>query len=266
MTQAVHEKGGKIFAQLWHTGRVAHPHFYRDVTGSDAVMAPSAIGVEGTVPRMRELEYQTPTPASHEDIEQLIEDYAQAAANAMVAGFDGVEIHGANGYLLDQFLHHGSNQRSDEYGQTPANMARFPLAVVDAICAEIGHQRTALRLSPGAYFNMPSDPRDRAVFDYLLKQLESRDLAFIHVGIFDDALEFDYLGGRVSSYIRAHYSKTLVGVGSLTAEMGSAAIAENKFDLLAIGRPFIANPDYVARVREGKELVEYSEEMLMSLV
>ncbi|MCE2571134.1 alkene reductase [Motilimonas eburnea] len=266
VTQAVHEKGGKIFAQLWHTGRVAHPHFYRDVTGSDAVMAPSAIGVEGTVPRMRELEYQTPTPASHEDIEQLIEDYAQAAANAMVAGFDGVEIHGANGYLLDQFLHHGSNQRSDEYGQTPANMARFPLAVVDAICAEIGHQRTALRLSPGAYFNMPSDPRDRAVFDYLLKQLESRDLAFIHVGIFDDALEFDYLGGRVSSYIRAHYSKTLVGVGSLTAEMGSAAIAENKFDLLAIGRPFIANPDYVARIREGKELVEYSEEMLMSLV
>jgi len=104
------------------------------------------------------------------------------------------------------------------------------------------------------------------VFDYLLAQLESRNLAFVHVGIFDDAIEFDYLGGRASSYIRANYSKTLVGVGSLTAEMGSAAIAENKYDLLAIGRPFIANPDYVARVREGKELVEYSEEMLMSLV
>lgn len=266
VTQAVHDNGGKIFAQLWHTGRVAHPHFFSAATGSNAVMAPSAIAVEGTVPRMRELVYQTPTPTTHDDIAQLVIDYAQAASNAIAAGFDGVEIHGANGYLIDQFLHHGSNQRTDQYGETPANMARFPLAVVDAIIAAIGNDRTALRLSPGAYFNMPADPRDRAVFDYLLAQLEGRDLAFIHVGIFDDALEFDYLGGRASSYIRANYSKTLVGVGSLTAEMGSVAIAENKYDLLAIGRPFIANPDYVARVREGKELVEYSEAMLMSLV
>lgn len=266
VTQAVHDNGGKIFAQLWHTGRVAHPHFFSEKTGSDAVIAPSAIAFEGTVPRMRELVYQMPTPATKADIEQLVADYAQAAANAIIAGFDGVEIHGANGYLIDQFLHYGSNQRSDEFGETPENMARFPLAVVDAVIAEIGQDRTAIRISPGAYVHLPADPRDRAVFDYLLAQLESRNLAFVHVGIFDDALEFDYLGGRVSSYIRANYNKTLVGVGSLTAEMGSAAIAENKYDLLAIGRPFIANPDYVARVREGKELVEYSEEMLMSLV
>lgn len=215
---------------------------------------------------MRELTYQVPKAISHDEIIQLIADYSQAAANAIDAGFDGVEIHGANGYLIDQFLHYDSNRRTDEYGQTAENMARFPLAVVDAITARIGSDRTALRVSPGAYFNMNGDSKDRAVFDYLLAKLEERDLAFLHIGIFDDAMEFDYLGGRVSSYIRSVYSKTLVGVGSYSPETGSKAIAEDKFDLLAIGRPFIANPDYVTRVREGKELVEYSAEMLASLL
>ncbi|QQX81305.1 alkene reductase [Shewanella sp. KX20019] len=265
VTDAVHQGGGKIFAQLWHTGRVAHPHFY-EKSGSTQVLAPSAIGVEGSVPRMRELTYQVPKAVSHDEITQLVADYAQAAANAIDAGFDGVEIHGANGYLIDQFLHHDSNRRTDEYGQTVENMARFPLAVVDAISNRIGNDRTALRVSPGAYFNMAGDKRDRAVFDYLLAELELRNLAFLHIGIFDDAMEFDYLDGSASSYVRSVYSKTLVGVGSYSAETGSAAIAENKFDLLAIGRPFIANPDYVTRVREGSELVPYSDEMLTSLV
>lgn len=266
VTDAVHAGGGKIFAQLWHTGRVAHPHFYQDVTGYDAVMAPSAVAVEGSVPRMRELTYQTPTPVSHEQIAQLVADYSQAAANAIDAGFDGVEIHGANGYLIDQFLHHDSNRREDEYGVTPANMARFPLAVVDAICERIGADRTALRVSPGAYFNMSGDSRDREVFDYLLPELELRNLAYLHIGIFDDAMEFDYLDGSASSYVRKHYANTLMGVGSYSAETGAAAIANNQFDLLAIGRPFIANPDYVERIEQGLPVVSYSEEMLTSLV
>lgn len=265
VTDAVHQAGGKIFAQLWHTGRVAHPHFFTK-SGSTQVLAPSAVGVEGSVPRMRELTYQIPKAVTHDEIAQLITDYSQAAANAIDAGFDGVEIHGANGYLIDQFLHHDSNRRTDEYGQTPENMARFPLAVVDRVSARIGGDRTALRVSPGAYFNMAGDNRDRAVFDYLLTELELRDLAFVHIGIFDDAMEFEYLGGHASSYVRSVYSKTLVGVGSYSAETGSAAISDDKFDLLAIGRPFIANPDYVARVREGEELVTYSDEMLASLV
>jgi len=262
VTSGVHQHGGKIFAQLWHTGRVAHPHFF----GDGEVMAPSAVGVTGSVPRMRELTYQVPKAVTHDDISKLINDYAQAAQNAIDAGFDGVEIHGANGYLVDQFLHFDSNKRDDEFGGSPQNMARFPLAVVDAIVARIGNDRTALRISPGAYFNMAGDPRDREVFDYLLPQLEQRDLAFLHVGIFDDAMEFDYLGGNASSYIRAIYNKTLVGVGSFTAQSGSDAINDNKFDLLAIGRPFIANPDYVTRVRDNVELVEYSDEMLAQLV
>jgi len=262
VTDAVHSNSGKIFAQLWHTGRVAHPHFF----GGGEVIAPSALAVAGSVPRMRELIYQVPKAASTQDIEQLIHDYAQAAANAIAAGFDGVEIHAANGYLIDQFLHYDSNQRHDQYGHTPENMSKFALAVVDAVSARIGNQRTAIRVSPGAYFNIAADKRDRAVFDYLLPELEQRDLAFLHIGIFDDSMEFDYLGGSVSSYVRAHYHKTLVGVGSYSAETASAAINADKFDLIAIGRPFIANPDYIARVRQGAALVPYSEEMLTSLI
>lgn len=262
VTDAVHAKGGKIFVQLWHTGRVAHPHFF----GGGDVLAPSAQKIEGSVPRMRELTYVTPKPATLVDIQELVRDYAKAAENAMEAGFDGVEIHGANGYLIDAFLHHDSNRRTDEYGGTPAKMARFALEVVDAVVARIGKDRTGLRLSPGAYFNMATDSRDRAVFDYLLPELEQRDIAFVHIGIFDDSMEFDYLGGRASSYVRAHYGKTLVGVGSYSAQSASEAIAADKFDLIAIGRPFIANPDYVARVRASEELVPYSDEMLTTLV
>lgn len=262
VTERVHGNGGKIFAQLWHTGRVAHPHFF----DQGDVLAPSAVAVEGSVPRMRELTYQVPKAVTQTDIDGLISDYAQAAANAIEAGFDGVEIHGANGYLIDQFLHFDSNKRQDEYGETPENMARFPLAVVDAIIERIGNDRTALRVTPGAYFNMATDAKDREVFDYLLPELEKRQLAFLHIGIFDDAMEFDYLGGTASSYVRTNYSNTLVGVGSYTAETASKAIENDNFNLIAIGRPFIANPDYVEKIRKGEEITPYSEEMLASLV
>jgi 2,4-dienoyl-CoA reductase-like NADH-dependent reductase (Old Yellow Enzyme family) len=262
VTQRVHGNGGKIFAQLWHTGRVAHPYFF----DNGNVLAPSAVAVEGSVPRMRELTYQVPKAVTQSDIDGLINDYAQAAANAIEAGFDGVEIHGANGYLIDQFLHFDSNKRQDEYGETPENMARFPLAVVDAIIERIGNDRTALRVTPGAYFNMVTDAKDREVFDYLLPELEERQLAFLHIGIFDDAMEFDYLGGTASSYVRANYNNTLVGVGSYTAETASKAIENENFDLIAIGRPFIANPDYIEKIRKGEEITPYSEEMLANLV
>lgn len=266
VTKAVHENGGKIFAQLWHTGRVAHPFFYANENQQAVVLAPSAVGVEGSVPRMRDLTYVTPKAASKEDIALLVVDYAKAAENAMAAGFDGVEIHGANGYLIDQFLHHDSNRREDEYGGSSENMVRFPLAVVDAIIDKIGADRTALRVSPGAYFNMTGNSKDRDVFDYLLPELEKRNLAFLHIGIFDDSMEFDYLGGSASSYVRANYNKTLVSVGGYSAETASSAINDNKFDLIAIGRPFIANPDYVSKVKANEPLVAYSDEMLTSLV
>lgn len=262
VTQAVHARGGKIFAQLWHTGRVAHPAFF----AGEYVLAPSAVAYEGTVPRRRDLTYTLPKAASKEEIEQLIEDYASAAENAIVAGFDGVEIHGANGYLLDQFLHYDTNLRDDEFGQTPENMARFPLAVIDAIIERIGGHRTGLRLSPGAYAHIKPDARDRAVFDYLLAELETRELAYLHEGMFDDSVEFEHLGGKVSEYMRQHYSKTLMAAGGFSAQSGASAIEQGLFELLAIGRPFIANPDYVARVRSGETLKTYDESMLAELV
>ena len=270
VTKAVHDKGGKIFLQLWHTGRTAHPHFFAgsdaDSEGTADVLAPSAQRLEGSVPRMRELEYVTPKPATVAQIEQLVADFAQGAANAIDAGFDGVEIHGANGYLLDQFLHHDTNKRDDEYGGTAANMARFPLAVVDAVSERIGAERTALRISPGAYFNMQPDDRDRAVFELLLSELDCRELAYVHLGLFDDSMQFDYLDGSATDFVRKHYSKTLMGVGGYNAQTGSEAINANRFDLLAIGRLFIANPDYVQKVKDGLAVTEYSEEMLAELV
>ena len=262
VTNAVHENGGKIFAQIWHVGRVAHPFF----TNSE-VLAPSAVPAEGTVPRMRDLAYQTPKALTHDEIESLVEDYAKAAKNAIEAGFDGVEIHGANGYLIDQFLHFESNIREDEYGQTPQNMSRFAIEVVDAVIKAIGSQRTALRLTPAAYFNMKEDNRDKAVFDYLLPLLESKNLAYLHGGIFDDATRFDSLEGKkTSEFLRESYKGTLVGVGSYTFEGANKAIDEKDFDLIAIGRPFIANPDYIEKVKNGEEIVEYTEEMLNELI
>lgn len=262
VTNAVHAKGGKIFLQLWHTGRVAHPHFFE----GDKVLAPSATKIEGSVPRMRELTYITATPATEAEIHQLVEDYAQAAANAMEAGFDGVEIHGANGYLLDQFLHYDSNQREDDFGGSPENMSRFPLAVLDAVTERIGAERVGLRVSPAAYFNMEADPRDKAVFDYLLDQLNQRSLAFLHVGIFDDAMMFDDFGGKPVDYLRANYQGTLIGVGGFTPQTGSEALNANRFDLLAIGRPLIANPDFIEKVAQNETLTEYNDDMLSTLV
>ena len=261
VTDAVHANGGKMFAQLWHVGRVAHPHFF-----DGEVLAPSAIGVEGSVPRMRELTYITPKAATTDDIKSLIADFAKAAENAIEAGFDGVEIHGANGYLIDQFLHYEANVREDEYGQTPQNMARFALEVTDAVIAALGNERTALRVTPGAYFNMSEDNRDKAVFDYLLPELEKRNLAYLHGGIFDDSTTFESLEGKTTSaFLRAGYKGTLVGVGSYSFESAKAAINEGKFDLIAIGRPLIANPDYISKVTNGEELVPYSDEMLAEL-
>jgi 2,4-dienoyl-CoA reductase-like NADH-dependent reductase (Old Yellow Enzyme family) len=262
VTDAVHAKGGKMFAQLWHVGRVAHPHFF----GGD-VLAPSAIGIEGSVPRMRELTYITPKAATTDDIKGLVADFAKAAENAIEAGFDGVEIHGANGYLIDQFLHYAANARTDEYGQTPENMSRFALEVVDAVIAVVGADRTALRLTPGAYFNMSEDNRDKAVFDYLLPQLETKNLAYLHGGIFDDSMRFDSLEGKsISEFLRAGYTGTLVGVGSYSFETAKEAINANKFDLIAIGRPLIANPDYMRKVKKGEEIVQFSSEMLDELI
>ncbi|WP_371185096.1 alkene reductase [Thalassotalea maritima] len=256
----VHENGGKIFAQLWHTGRMSHSHFH-----GQEVLAPSAIAAQGTVPRARELSFTEPRSLTFSEIAQLVFDFQKAAKNAIKAGFDGVEIHGANGYLIDQFLHYSANTRQDLYGGTPQNMARFALEVIDAVILAIGKERTAIRLSPGAYHGIEGCHDDRAVFDYLLLQIEQRDIAYVHAGMFDDSMTFDYLDGQVSTYLRKQYRKTLIGCGGYTADMAEQAISTQAFDLMGIGRPLIANPDYVHKLADNQDLCEYDVTMLDTL-
>ena len=261
VTQAVHSRGGRIFLQLWHVGRVSHPVF---LDGSLPI-APSPVPLSGAVPRRGELRYGTPRGLAIDEIPPLVDAFARGAANALDAGFDGVEIHGANGYLIDQFLHHHTNRRKDGYGGSPERMARFALEVVDAVVQAVGRDRTGIRLSPGAYMNMEPQPADAEVFRVLLGELNKRRLAYVHVGIFDDSMTFDYLGGSASSFIRQHYSGTLIGNGGYTPERAERAIAEGGFNLIAIGRPFIANPDLVDKVRRGTPLATYEPSMLATL-
>lgn len=262
ITAAVHQRGGLIFNQLWHTGRVAHSAFCEQ-----APVAPSAIAAEGSVPRRRDLTYETPKALSVEAIHQLVDDFVQAALNARTSGFDGVEIHGANGYLLDQFLHYATNQRQDEYGQTPENMIRFTLQVVDGIIAAIGGDRVGIRLSPLGYVNsITPDPRDRQVFDALLRALDQRELAYVHAGLFSDETADESFDGNINDYLRSHTHHPYIGVGGLTPELARQGIEQQRFDLAAIGRPLIANPDYLTRLTHQQELIAYENDMLEQLI
>jgi len=260
VTQRVHQNGGKIFAQIWHTGRVSHSIYHDD----ELSMAPSAVPLKGHVPRTENLEYETPREITLDEIKRVQGQFATAAKNALEAGFDGIEIHGANSYLIDEFLHWDTNRREDEYGGTVENMSRFLLEIIDQIKAVIPENKIGLRLSPQAYINLEHDDRDKQVFDYLLPLLNKYDLAYVHTGMFNDA-PYEYLQGTVTQYIRKHYRGTVIASGGYTAESANSLIENGDADLVAIGRPFIANPDYVEKVKQSKELTEYNDSMLAEL-
>jgi 2,4-dienoyl-CoA reductase-like NADH-dependent reductase (Old Yellow Enzyme family) len=260
VTQRVHDKGGKIFAQLWHTGRVSHSIY---LNGEMPVSA-SDVPIFGHVPRTENLEYETPRPMTQTEIKQLISAFKLAAENAMKAGFDGVEIHGANGYLIDQFLHWNSNRRVDEYGGSVENMARLVFEIIDAVKEVVDIHKVGLRLSPQAFMNMEHDDRDKDVFSYLLKALNQYPLAYVHTGIFEDT-QMAHLGGSVTQYIRKHYRGTVIANGGYNAQSAAKTIEQGDADLVAIGRAFIANPDYVEKVKNEQPLTQYSEEMLATL-
>ena len=260
VTDAIHKNDGKIFAQIWHSGRVSHSIYHQ----GQVPMAPSPLQIEGRVPRTNELEYEVPREMTLKDIKRVQANFVSTAKNAQRAAFDGIEIHAANGYLIDQFLHRDSNHRTDQYGGSIENMMRFLLEILEQVKAAAPDLAIGLRLSPQAYFNMKHDDRDKELFDELLPRLDNYQLAYIHTGIFDDAHN-EELGGTVTQYIRRHYSGTVIASGGYSAETATQAIEKNDTDLVAIGRAFIANHDYVNKVQQEEKLVEYQEDMLATL-
>lgn len=263
VTEAVHAQDGKIFLQIWHVGRVSHPVFL----DGQLPLSPSATTMTGKVARTKDLHYGGSRAASLNDIRSLIASYAAAAKHAMDVGFDGIEIHGANGYLIDQFLHYHTNLRDDEYGRTFRDKARFALDVVVACITAIGNHRVGLRLSPGAYLNeMVGDSRDAEVFQYLLQQLNGIKPAYVHTGNFNDSVTFKELGNQtMTAFIRQSYTGTLIASGSYTPESASRGLERQDFDLIAFGRSFIANPDLVARLKAQRPLTAYDASMLSTL-
>jgi N-ethylmaleimide reductase len=262
VTDAVHANNGLIFSQLWHVGRVSHPSF---LNGKLPISA-SATTMTGKISRS-DLHFGQARAATYAEISELVKDYAIAAKNAIKAGFDGIEIHAANGYLIDQFLHYNTNLRGDEYGGNPENMARFALEVVNACGAAIGFERVAIRLSPGAYLNeIVGDERDAAVFQYLMDEFDKWPLAYLHTGNFDHSTLFDELGKMsMTEFMRANYRGTLLAAGGYNVALAEEGVVGHQFDLAAFGRPFIANPDLVDKIREGRELVKYEVGMLGEL-
>lgn len=263
VTDKVHENNGLIFLQIWHVGRVSHPIFLE----GKLPLSSSETTMSGRIARSDGLSFGKSRAATLSEIKNLIDSYADAAKNAIKAGFDGIEIHGANGYLIDQFLHYHTNQREDEYGGNPENMTRFALDVINACGQSIGYERVGVRLSPGAYLNeIKGDSRDAMVFNYLLEQLNKTTIAYVHTGNFNDAQLFSELNElSMSEFMRKSYKGNLIACGGYTFEAALNGIQNNFFDLVAMGRPFIANPDLVNKYNNNQDLVLYDVNMLNKL-
>jgi N-ethylmaleimide reductase len=246
VTDAVHAEGGKIIAQIWHVGRVSHVSLQ---PGNQAPIAPSAILANTkTYIESGFAEVSQPRELGLDEIPGIIADYAKAAENAKAAGFDGIELHGAHGYLLDQFLRDGSNTRSDIYGGPIENRVRLVLEVVDAVSKVFGKGRVGIRISPVSPANDARDSNPQALFLHLVEKLSESGIAFIHVveGATRDArdyLEFDY------APLRKAFKGAYIANNSLTRELAIEALADKRADLVAFGRLFIANPDLVERLR-----------------
>jgi N-ethylmaleimide reductase len=253
VTEAVHARGGKIFLQLWHVGRVSHsllqPNNALPVSAS-AISAGDFI----TTPKGK-MPMEVPRALGLDEIPGIIEDYRKASANAISAGFDGVEIHAANAYLLDQFMHSSSNTRADAYGGTIENRCRFTLEVTDAICAEIGPERTGIRLSPSNLKHGMDDPNPVALFGYVIQALDKRGLAYLHlVEPMAPLDQHPHMVKSVAKHFRKYYSGTLIAAGNFTPESARVALEAGDADLVAFGRLFISNPDLPERIQNNAPL------------
>lgn len=241
VTDAVHQAGGRIVAQLWHVGRISHPSY---LDGALPV-APSAVRPEGHVSLIRpKTEYVTPRALETEEIAAIIADYRVAAENAKRAGFDGVELHGANGYLPDQFLQSSTNQRSDQYGGSLENRARFMLEATDALIAVWGAERVGVHLAPGCDAHDMGDAHPADTFGYVVSELDKRGIAFIFTREHYDA-------PGLTPTLKKAFGGAFIGNMNLSAEKGAELVEQGVVDAVAWGKAFIANPDLVARIQRS---------------
>lgn len=254
ITDAVHKAGGRIFLQLWHVGRISDPLF---LDGEKPVSA-SAIAPEGHVSLVRPKKlFEVPRSLETDEIPQVIEDYRRGAENAKAAGFDGVELHGANGYLLDQFLQDGSNKRGDQYGGSIENRARLMLEVTDAVISVWGSQRVGMHLAPRGDAHSMGDSNLRATFSYVAEELKKRQIAFIcareHQA--DDSLGPD---------LKKIFGGVYIANENFTQETAEKALQEGWADAIAFGKLFISNPDLPRRFAEGLPLNEWDMQTFYS--
>ncbi len=261
VTQAVHDRGGHIFLQLWHGGRCSHPSLQPQ---GGLPIAPSAIAPReenALTATEEEVPFVVPRSLLTVEIADIVDQYRQAAKNAMQAGADGVEIHGASGYLLDQFLQDNSNHRTDAYGGSIENRARLLLEVTTAVAGVLGSQRVGVRLSPSSTFQDMNDSNPEALFNYVVNQLNQLNLAYLHLveprikGSHDDFSEKKVQLG--ASHFRSLYRGTLISAGGYTRETGEGMIRQGDADLIAYGRLFIANPDLPERFAHNAPLNTY---------
>ena len=246
VTAAVHEAGGRILCQIWHVGRVSDPSF---LDGRQPV-APSPVAPPGTVTLIRpKKEFEVPRALSVEEITQVVEEFHQGAKNAKEAGFDGVEIHGANGYLLDQFLHDASNKRDDEYGGSVENRAKLHLEVADAASAVFGAGRVGMHLAPRGDVMGMGDTNPREIFTYVATELGKRGLAFL--------MAREYFGpDRLGPDLKKAFGGVYIANEKYTQAQAEQVIAAGEADAVAFGRLFIANPDLPRRFVQGAALNE----------
>ncbi|QZZ22035.1 alkene reductase [Leptothermofonsia sichuanensis E412] len=256
VTDAVHARGGHIFLQLWHVGRISHPSLQPE---GALPVAPSAIAPEGMASTYSGPQpFVTPRALAIEEIPGIIEDYRKAAENALKAGFDGVEIHSANGYLLDQFLQDGTNHRTDEYGGSMENRARLLMQVTAAVTSVWGGDRVGIRLSPSGVFNSMSDSNPKALFTYVVNELNRFNLAYLHlVEPRTNETASPEQQELTCGYFRSVYRGTLISAGGHDRESGNQAIASGDADLIAFGRLYISNPDLVERFAQNAPLNPY---------
>jgi N-ethylmaleimide reductase len=251
VTDRVHERGGRIFIQLWHVGRISHTSLQPN---NGAPVAPSAVRAKGkTFVGGTFADVSEPRALELSEIPGIIDSFKRGAANALEAGFDGVEIHGANGYLLDQFAKDGTNKRTDAYGGSIENRAKLMLEVAKAVSAEAGAARTGIRISPVTPANDVSDSNPQPLFDHIVDGLNAEKLVYIHViegatGGPRDIAPFDYAS------LRKRFSGTYIANNGYNLELANKVLAANEADLIAFGKPFISNPDLVERLKSGAPL------------